>query len=255
MIECKSQFASHLAALGDKPVSAQAYHVLPVELLQANAAVVELVESPQLKLINSYYQAGLPGTRAQMFTRQSLAMRLARICEQLAPDYGLWVFDAYRSRATQQAIFDVMYQDVAKQYPEASAAQILDRALQFVSHPTDTSRFAIPLHVSGGAIDVAIFSTATQEPLDFGAAFDECSNRSAMDYYEAPHDATSRYSESEWQAIRRNRRILFHLFIAQGFFNFSSEWWHFDLGDCHYANTANYAWFYPEIQLSTLQEA
>jgi len=220
-----------------------------IEDLHQTDQIVPLHSYENIIAVNQYYQDALQGTNAIMYTRQSVLQRLQWVVKQLLPDYGLLVFDTYRSIETQTSLFNNFSAEIHRQHPDWNEAAILQETLRFVSHPTDPSHFAIPLHNSGGAVDLAICNFPTQTMLNFGTAFDEINNASVTDFFEQNYQKWWGVTPSEWLQIRAHRRILFHLMKAAGFINYENEWWHFDLGDCYWSNILGIDWIYDQVVL------
>jgi D-alanyl-D-alanine dipeptidase len=126
---------------------------------------------------------------------------LARVhCELRSFGYGLTVHDAYRP----------WY--VTWMFWEATPPEMRN----FVADPALGSR-----HNRGAAVDVSLYDLRTGEAADFGADYDEFSERSFIDY---PGGS----SLQRW----RRELLAFHMTRA-GFDRFHDEWWHFDLRGWH----------------------
>lgn len=220
-----------------------------LKALRQDDTVVALLSHENIIAFNQYYQDGLDGTNAVMYTRQSVLQRLHQVAQQLLPDYGLLVFDAYRSIETQTVLFNDFRAQVRRQHPDWDEGAILQQTLRFVSHPIDPGHFAVPLHNCGGAIDLAICNLKDQTILNFGTAFDAISDASATDFFEQDYQQGWGITESEWSVIRYHRRILFHLMKSVGFVNYQNEWWHFDLGDCYWSQVLGIDWLYDSVVL------
>lgn len=245
-----SQLTHQLAAF-NQPIIAEYRQPTAAELetLTADCAVVPLQSEHNIVAANQYYHDGLEGTDPVMYTRQSVLQRLQHIAQQLLPHYGLWVFDTYRSIATQTSLFNDFSAQVQRQHPDWDAQAVLQETLRFVSHPSDPGHFAVPLHNSGGAVDLAIYDLQTQTLVDFGTAFDEISDASATDFFEQDYQSGWGVDAAQWVMVRHHRRILFHLMKSVGFINYENEWWHFDLGDCYWSKVLGIEWVYDRVTL------
>lgn len=224
---------------------------IEIDLLRQEGQVVPLLSQGNIVAINQYYQDGLPGTDAQMYTRLSVLKRLHQIAEQLLPHYGLLIFDTYRSIRTQQALFDDFTTQVRNQHPDWNEADILQETLRFVSHPTDPGHYPIPLHNSGGAVDLAICDLKTHTMLDFGTTFDAISDASATQFFEQDYQPGWGITQTQWLSVRTNRRVLYNLMKSVGFINYHNEWWHYDLGDCYWAKVLGIDWVYDRVVLDS----
>ena len=224
-----------------------AYDTLIAEL-ETTSELSKLTSSKNLVIKNHYHEKKLPGTRSTLYARQAVCERLESLAELLLPNTGIIVFDAFRTIKTQEVIFEQIKQLFKKQHPDWSTTVIEEHVRLFVSHPYDKSHFAIPLHNSGGAVDLMLFDVKTDQPWDFGTEFDEMSEHAFTDYFESPYTPSSHISEQRWELIRHNRRTLYHLMLQFDFVNYKHEWWHYDLGDCYWASTLDTAFIYPSLE-------
>ena len=155
----------------------------------------------------------------------------------LLPDHlRISIFDVFRTIETQAYLFKLFCEIVQDQHPDWEQKAIEQEALKFVSHPYEKSRFAVPLHNSGGAVDLELIDLNTHQVLDFGTKIDTLSELSYTDFFERPFDPSYEISGERWMLIRDNRRLLFNAMKAVGFVNFHHEWWHYDIGNCNWAH-------------------
>lgn len=209
--------------------------------------------SRYIRLANIYYHNKLKGTRAETFTRRIILERIHRAADYLAPNYGLIIFDAFRTIETQADLFNLICAEVRSLHPRWNQAEIEDEAQKYAAHPYNSKHVAIPTHNTGGAIDLAIYETGSGEICKFGTKFDEVHPATKTDFFEQAFDAKFGFGFSEWQIIQNNRRVLFNLMKTIGFVNYSGEWWHYDLGDCIWASTLGIPWIFEsmEAEIST----
>jgi D-alanyl-D-alanine dipeptidase len=66
------------------------------------------------------------------------------------------------------------------------------------------------------------------KPLDMGTEFDSFKETAHTAYFE-------KQNGKQAEAIRENRRLLYHVMTAAGFTNLPTEWWHYDYGDRFWA--------------------
>lgn len=202
-----------------------------IQELASQQSVCEIKETHSFKIENTYFKNNLPGSLPKVFTRQFVLSRLIKMAELLQPQYGIYIFDAFRTIETQTALFDQFREIIRTKHPELTGAALEHEVRKYVVHPQEPGRFKVPPHNSGGAIDLAIYHLSSGELLDFGSPFDLTENISNTNYFEAPYDASVGMNENRWLMARQNRRILFHLMTAFDFTNYENEWWHYDLGD------------------------
>lgn len=194
-------------------------------------------ESRNIKIANSYYQQGLPGTREKIYARNAIIKRLNNIAKQLAPNAGVIIFDVFRSLLTQQSLFEEFYEKAKLTHPKFSEKELFNFTRQFVFLPDPND--ITPPHNTGGTVDLAIYDIKTNQLWDFGSEFDEMHEQSYATFFEKPYNPNFQITEERWHKIRHNRRILHHLMILQGFTALESEWWHFNLGNEAWAKELN----------------
>lgn len=152
------------------------------------------------------------------YLAREAADALAQVrADLVAQDFDLLVWDAYRTRRTQQHIFDLYFTQLRQQYPHESETEIHARTLEFVSDP----KGLFP-HGTGGAVDVTLLRNGIE--LDLGTAFDDFSPRSAALHFEEnpPIDESDK-------EIARLRGVLCAAMLRAGFVGLDSEWWHYEI--------------------------
>lgn len=178
---------------------------------------------------NAPYNRRIAGSVEQVFARASVVERLVaadRAVQSLG--YRILTVDAWRPVETQQGLWDFVYEDLARQYPNWSAEQLEARTKTFVSDPrrfdpADDTTW--PIHSTGGSVDVLLTKDGTI--LDHGAGFDEATDRSFTDFCERQLQAGEIPSDN---CSLVARRILVNAMVNAGFTNYAYEFWHFDLG-------------------------
>jgi zinc D-Ala-D-Ala dipeptidase len=217
-----------------------------VEDLVKDQQLVVLKASQNLFLDQTYFKAGHAGCSPYTFTRKAVAKRIEQALEILMPDYGLLIFDAYRSKVAQRALFKHMANEISEKNPSWVEEKIFNETCKYMVHPDDKSRFPIAPHNSGGAIDLALHKDG--KLLKFGSNFDDPLKESSTRFFEADYNSQSQFSPEEWNRFRILRRILFHTMASLGFTNYQDEWWHYDLGDCMWALEFNWKWVFDSLE-------
>ncbi len=211
-----------------------------IQLLKTHQQLTRLSKSSRFQLENNYYRAGYPGTLPEIYTREVVRQRLEQVAAILAPSFGLWIFDIFRSKKTQRFLYETMRAEIKQKKPELDGAELEKETRKYVSHPDDPARHWPAPHNTGGAVDLALFDLKTGEKLYFGGPFDLTDVISQTDYFEQDYDwRSATFTENQWMEARRNRRLLFHVMLEVGFTNYHAEWWHYDLGDSMWANLRN----------------
>lgn len=184
---------------------------------------------------NAPYHCSIPGSIAELWARESVAEKLVRVNRALHEwGFRLFVWDAYRPVACQQALWDFFWAQARADAPGADAPAIRARVLTFISDPSGFNPHdpaSAPTHATGAAIDLTLQHLDTAALADMGAGFDEMSARAASDYYER---ALARGQIAPNDRRLLHRRLLHAAMRAEGFVNYPPEFWHFDWGNQMY---------------------
>lgn len=173
-----------------------------------------------------YYHMGFSKTR-KMHLRKGFADLLAEIQNRylLPAGFKFKIWDAWRPRSVQKAIYDDYYMRLLEENPGWDHARLDQAVLQFVAKPDNPD--IMPHHSTGGAVDLTLCHAHSGEDLDMGTGFDHFGPESAPDYFE---------HNDENHSARDNRRILFDAMQRGGdFATHPREWWHYDYGDQRWA--------------------
>ena len=200
-----------------------------VPIRENNEPLVSLSYLPEKMVVSpQYFIQNLPGSYPDLYTRAGVQEKLIAATRKLPYGYKFVIFDTWRSIPTQQALFDQMKRFVKQEHPDYSEAEIQQAALRIVALPSTDATKPSP-HNTGGSIDLSIVDE-NGRLLDMGSPFDDISQRAKTTYYET--EAT----DSKYDAVRQNRRLLYHVMTQVGFTNYSEEWWHFDYGNQNWAS-------------------
>ena len=96
---------------------------------------------------------------------------------------------------------------------------------KYVSLPIKSDTF-MPLHTTGGSVDLTLVYIKNGQELDLGTEFDSFTELTQTNSYE---------KRGMNKVIRNNRRILYNAMTKAGFTNLPSEWWHYDYGNRSWA--------------------
>jgi D-alanyl-D-alanine dipeptidase len=147
---------------------------------------------------NNFTGAPLPGYNAdRAFLRTEAVVALGRVQARLRRrGLGLLVYDGYRPvRATEAMVRWAM--QAGRKEELVDGGYIASRSR----------------HNLGLAVDLTLVDLRTGRPLEMGTPFDEFS--------ESAHTANATGD------VARNRAILVEAMEAEGFLNYTMEWWHF----------------------------
>jgi D-alanyl-D-alanine dipeptidase len=176
---------------------------------------------------NAPYNRSIPGALAEVWMRESVAVRLVQANQMLANrGLQLHLWDAYRPIETQQSLWQHFIDVGRRELNTDEYEELRQYAGQFVSEPSgfdEEDPLTWPTHNTGGAVDVTLKSTVSGHCLDMGSGYDESTDRSFTDHFERGQDAANKVALN-------NRRILYNVMLKVGFANYPYEWWHFDYG-------------------------
>lgn len=187
----------------------------------------------RIKICPMYYYLGFSPIK-NIFGRAAVYYRLVKALALLPAEYGLLIWDVYRPRVVQAELFLWMREEIRKKLPELNEEEQYAETKKYMSAPSQIGDDYCPPHLSGGAIDLTLYSIETGYELDMGTPFDECSERAHSHYYERQ----KRLSEDN-RFIKERRKLLREAMEHVGFTSYQYEWWHFDLGTIFWSNTLN----------------
>ncbi|BBH52811.1 M15 family metallopeptidase [Fluviispira sanaruensis] len=222
-----------------------------INWLKANAKPMPIDQNFRIKSLHSYKDIKLKGVLNLMYTRTALVIKLNQILEHLPHNFSFLIFDAFRTIETQFDLFRYIYEQQKDLHPALSHEELFAITKEFIVHPAEKSLYEIPPHNSGGALDLTL--ALDGQALNMGTDFDCVSECSQTIWFEQDYIQGAGYTKDEWFAIRKNRRLLFNAMKRAGFVNYTAEWWHYDLGDCHWAKTLDLDWYYPSLESELLE--
>lgn len=168
-----------------------------VRLADISDVAPGVVRDVRYSTANNFTGAPLPGyATPRVLLRREVATALGRVQRRLEADgLGLKVWDGYRPvRATLAMV---------AWCERTGRTDLLDNG-----YIARRSR-----HNQGVAVDLTVVSRGSGRELDMGTPFDEFSARS--------------HTANATGAVAGNRQRLVRAMEAEGFVNYSSEWWHF----------------------------
>jgi D-alanyl-D-alanine dipeptidase len=200
-------------------LSRPAHQIRSVETFAAASAGIALVPVTGVKAFLRYAVEGLPGAMDHAFLAPPVFDRLleaqARVRSRDSR-FELLIWDAYRTRHTQRAIFERYAAELTRRYRELNSSELKRRALEFISDPD-----GVFPHGTGGAVDVTLLCGGNV--VSMGTDFDEFIPEAAADWFRfhPPVNASE-------ELAARNREILRTAMEGAGFVGIASEWWHFE---------------------------
>ena len=179
----------------------------------------------RLKVSPMYFELGYSSSPI-IFGRYAVLHRLYKVIELLPEDYGVLVWDVYRPREVQANLFDWMKEEIQKRSPYLTVQENYTEATKYMSAPSKIGDEYCPPHLSGGAIDLTLYSISNGKPLEMGTQFDDCTERANRDYFNEKADLSI-----DEEQIKERRKILCNAMETVGFTSYQHEWWHFDIGN------------------------
>ncbi|MFT8469328.1 M15 family metallopeptidase [Oenococcus sp.] len=202
--------------------------VRQIRIIPENDPLVSLNYFPEKIIISpQYFIQGLDGALPDLYARERVYQQLLKAAALLPTGYKFVIFDAWRSIATQMALFEKMKGFVLRDHPDFDDKQVTTAARRIVALPATDIEKPSP-HNTGASLDLSI-ADASGRLLDMGGNFDDAGAYSRTDFYEDHTDTP------QDQQAQENRRLLYQLMITAGFSNYIEEWWHFDYGNQNWA--------------------
>lgn len=145
--------------------------------------------------------------------RRDIRHRLEKAALSLPEGTCFMVYEAYRSRARQQALWTPVYEATKTKHPHWSDAALYQETARWVSPPDGFGSG----HQAGAALDITLCNLE-RTPFDMGTKMQEMCTLTPTD---APVPAD----------IRARRALLTTTLGRHGLINYPDEWWHFSYGD------------------------
>ena len=132
------------------------------------------------------------------------------------------MWDGWRPFAVQKALYDQYLNELIAVHPEWPHDAIEDAAARYVSPPSRSVDGARAAPDGRRRRSDVVRSTGT--PREMGTGFDAF----------VPEAAAAALEDTPGP-VRDNRRLLFWAMSAEGFTEYTEEWWHYDHGDQFWA--------------------
>jgi D-alanyl-D-alanine dipeptidase len=188
---------------------------------------VELVDHPRIVDLDAYERAGWGAARTGCVLRAPVIRRLVAAVESMPDDFGLAIFDGFRTIALQEELYDHYY-----------ATGTLRPG--FINEPSRDPLRPAP-HQTGGAVDLTL--TWRGLPLRLGTDFDDMTD-----------DAHPCAFEHAPGPIRSLRRLLHHTLTAHDFEAHHLEWWHFEYGTRAWAHARHCAALFGPVRPGDIED-
>ena len=168
------------------------------------------------KLVELDERIILRDKKAENFcVRPMVAFKLYLAGQMLPKGYKFKLFETYRSRDKQLALWDNEVARIRKENPDMTEKEVLKLANLGIANPYELGSG----HQTGGAVDITICDSKGRE-LDMGTAYLTTDN---------PKTITSAKGLTFQQY--KNRYLLKNTLAKVGLVNYPLEWWHFSFGE------------------------
>lgn len=221
---------------------AGSYHVIPVDtghpLFHEPLVRLETVNvafecyHARTDGANPPYCRPIEGSRPDVWSRKSVAEKLAEANESLRPlGVELFVLDGYRPIECQRGLWDFYCRLAGEELPQADERTHRAYTLEHIADPSSFHEHdptSWPSHTTGAAVDVTLRSLVSGELLDMGSRFEEITDLSCNDHFER---LLIRGLIEEDDVRLCNRRLLHWAMTGAGFANDPFVFWHYDWGN------------------------
>jgi D-alanyl-D-alanine dipeptidase len=201
--------------------------------IHANPVVFTNEIHNRIKVEPMYYQLGFSPS-PDVFGRLIVLKQLIKALSLLPEEYGFVIWDIYRPRSIQEKLFNWMRDEIRKKSPQLSDEENYSETRKFMSPPSSVGDSYCAPHLSGGAVDLSLFSVSHGHNLDMGTIFDDCTDKAHRDYFNLKGQLLA-----EEENIKSRRNILRAIMEQVGFTSYEHEWWHFDIGNIFWARELN----------------
>lgn len=185
----------------------------------------------RIKIEPMYHKLGF-SSYPQIFGRKVVLTKLIEALEFLPEHYGFLIWDIYRPREVQRRLFNWMRGEIRSKYPHLSDEENYTETQKYMSAPSKIGDDYCPPHLSGGAIDLTLFDMTSDNELDMGTIFDDCTEMAHSDHFEIKINLSP-----EEIKIKELRALLRTVMEKVGFTAYKYEWWHFDIGNVFWSRS------------------
>lgn len=147
--------------------------------------------------------------------RQAVYDRLVAARHALPPRLTFMVYEAYRPRAKQIAMWNDIWAKVKESYPNADDEELALRCNTFIANPYKVGSG----HQFGCAVDITLYDIDAGKELDMGCGMQEFSEKSKTE------------CDGLTPLQQQNRALLRDTLHQYGLVNYPPEWWHYSYGD------------------------
>lgn len=199
-------------------------HEALADCSQAAHPRIHMLPAPPKPFASPDCNSGFPcasRVRKEVFNRLVITIEYL---DKLAPHFGyqpgqihLMVFEGLRDFDTQKMLFENKLKEIRQNFPQLSEEQAFAETSKWVS----PVRNNIPVHATGGAIDIRAWDAHANTFLDVGP----------FGVIWGPNANAPTFSENVTDAQKVNRLYVLIATQQAGLINYAYEHWHFSCGD------------------------
>lgn len=164
----------------------------------------------------------LRNTEFRLWMRPEVRSALIQLTENLPSNWGIYIFEAYRTPEDQKARF-LKYRDrlieEARAQNSPKTDEEIEKELEKLMCPVRDN--ITPPHTTGGAVELFLVDLNTKELIPMGFNF--------TDWTKTP--PTHYKGEMLTDQEKKNRSILLQAATKAGFINYPGDCWQFNLGN------------------------
>lgn len=160
--------------------------------------------------------------------REPVYTMLCSALKNLPDDFGIAVYEGYRTQDKQCEYFNNKFNEIKNQKPHLTAQEVEAETSKWVANPNGK---LVQPHSTGAAVDVQLFRIENPESPDDQKQFSFVDvGKFGAIFGENPHPETlseKDLNEEQWS----NRQTLLTAMVEAGFVNYGMEHWHYSYGD------------------------
>lgn len=187
-----------------------------IKVIENHEPLVELHETERIKIYKDP-----KGIRAdKVYLRKFTASRLLDVPAFLPVDFGLLVYEGWRSTILQQKDWDKCYLNLKVLQPDLSRDELERQTGLLVARPLPLAN-----HHCGGAIDLALTYNGGRISMGTPTGYEIVENAQHF------RNKIPMFSDAITETQTRFRRMLRGAMEKAGFVWYPGEWWHYCFGD------------------------
>lgn len=207
-----------------KAISIEECGEILVNINESNAARIAMLPNPSHPFASPDCNSGFPAACKIRKTVFDKVCAMISHIDKLALYFGykagaihIKVFEGLRDLKTQETIFINKMRQIQQATPAMTDEQAYAETCKWVS-PIQNN---IPVHSTGGAIDVRLWNSETEQFLDMGM----------FGVIWGKNSSAPTFSQDLTEVQINNRLLLLTAAAQAGLVNYAYEWWHFSSGD------------------------